>query len=81
MWSKLGAARIEHPIQNFVRLVDGHAQLVLPPGRSAEFRDILVPSGLDKADITVSGLNSNTSGMISAAFAANKPSPLPEKVA
>jgi hypothetical protein len=34
----------------------------------------------DAADIAVSDLDSNTSGMISAAFAVSKPSPLPAKI-
>lgn len=73
---------------NSVRLVDGRAQLVLPPGGSAEFRNIPVPPGLwtfhvhtkSPSEAVVTDLNSHAESAIGAAFATNKPTFLPERM-
>jgi arabinofuranosyltransferase len=96
---KLGIHQIENTVvipaylsveqkANSIRLVDGRAQLVLPAGGSAEFRDIPVPPGLWSfhvrtkypSAVVVSDLNSNSERAIGTAFAANQPTLLPEKI-
>jgi arabinofuranosyltransferase len=69
---------------NAVRLADGRAQLILPPGGSAEFEGIPVPSGSwsfqvrskDATSVGVSDLHSSDPGVIGAGFAADKRVPL-----
>jgi len=73
---------------NVVRLVDGRAQLILPPRGSADFRDIPVTPGLwtfhvrtkYPSGVVVSDLSSSSGSAIMAAFAANQPMPLPAKM-
>jgi hypothetical protein len=65
---------------NSVRLIDGRAQLILPPGGSAELQGIPVPSGSwtfqvhskNATSIVVSDLHSSASGVIRAALAGNR---------
>ena len=73
---------------NTVRLIDGRAQLVLPPRGSADFRDIPVPPGhwtchvrtKYPSAVVVSDLSSSSGSEIRAAIGVNQPSPLPEKI-